>query len=179
MSRIGKQPIAIPAGVAVSVAGGTVRAKGPKGELALELPPQTAARVKDGAQIVIESRGEDDRAASFHGLARSLVANMVKGVSQGYRRDLEMEGVGFRAALRGTRLEMTLGFSSPVVFEVPEGITVAVEGGTAIAVTGADKQRVGDTAARIRSFFPAEPYKGKGLRYKGERVRRKVGKTVA
>jgi large subunit ribosomal protein L6 len=104
---------------------------------------------------------------------------MVKGVTEGFRRDLEMEGVGFRASVQGRKLEMNLGFAAPVVFEVPEGVDVAVEGGTAIAVSGPDKQQVGQAAARIRSFFPAEPYKGKGLRYKGEYVRRKVGKTVA
>ncbi|MBN1558183.1 MAG: 50S ribosomal protein L6, partial [Lentisphaerae bacterium] len=115
----------------------------------------------------------------FHGLARSLVANMIEGVSRGYRKDLVINGTGFRAAVQGRQVVLTLGFASPVEYTVPDGVTVAVEGGTALAVTGPDKQAVGAAAARLRAFYPVEPYKGKGIQYKDEQVRRKVGKTVA
>ncbi len=177
MSRIGKKPVAIPAGVTVSVAGDRVSAKGPKGELSLRLPAGVGAVVKDGALHVTSS---DDTAAgsSQHGLARSLLANMLAGVSTGYSVELELQGVGFRAAVQGNKLTLTIGYSSPVVYEAPAGVTVAAKE-SMIMVSGADKQAVGDAAARIRSFYPPEPYKGKGIRYKGEHVRRKAGKTVA
>jgi large subunit ribosomal protein L6 len=179
MSRIGRQPVEIPQGVTVTVADGAVSVKGPKGEITKPLPPMTRARVEGGKRLIVEAAGDAESAGRFHGLARSLVANMVRGAAQGYSRELDMEGVGFKAAVQGRVLELAVGFSGPVKYAIPTGVQVTVQGGTAIAVTGPDNQQVGEVAARIRAFFPAEPYKGKGLRYKGERVRRKVGKTVA
>jgi large subunit ribosomal protein L6 len=177
MSRIGKKPVAVPNGVAVTVNGSRVSAKGPKGELSLTLPASVAAELKDG--IVQVTCAEDTAAgSSLHGLSRSLVANMLTGVATGYSIALELQGVGFRAAVQGSKLTLTIGYSSPVEFVAPEGIVIAVKE-SIITVSGPDKQRVGDTAARIRSFYPPEPYKGKGIRYKGEHVRRKTGKTVA
>ena len=177
MSRIGKKPVAIPKGVMVLAGETTVSAKGPKGELALTLPPTVKAEVKDG--IVVISCSEDTSLGrSRHGLARSLVANMIAGVDKGYAIELELQGVGFRAAVQGSKLTMNIGYSSPVVFETPKGILVSVKEST-ITVGGSDKQLVGDVAARIRSYYPPEPYKGKGIRYKGEHVKRKTGKTVA
>lgn len=178
MSRIGKQPVGIPDGVTVAVQGAEVSAKGPQGELSITLSGPVSAAVKDGT-VVVDRSEESREGRSFHGLARSLIANMVEGVSKGFSKKLEIQGVGFRAAIQGQKLTMTLGFSKPVEFTAPDGVKIEVEGGTQITVGGADKQKVGDTAARIRSFFKAEPYKGKGIRYAGEHVRRKVGKTVA
>lgn len=177
MSRIGKKPVAVPNGVAVTVNGARVSAKGPKGELSLALPASVSAEVKDG---IVHVTCADDTAggSSLHGLSRSLVANMLTGVSKGYSIELELQGVGFRAVVQGSKLTLTIGYSSPVEFMAPEGITITVKE-SIITVSGPDKQRVGDTAARIRSFYPPEPYKGKGIRYKGEHVRRKTGKTVA
>jgi len=177
MSRIGKKPIAIPKNVTVLVTGGTVSAKGPKGDLVTKLPPSIKAEVKD-SNIIVSAVEDTVQGRSFHGLARSLVANMVLGVEKGYSIELELQGVGFRAAVQGSKLTMNIGYSSPVVHEAPAGITVAVKD-SVITVGGADKQLVGDVAARIRSYYPPEPYKGKGIRYKGEHVRRKAGKTVA
>jgi len=178
MSRIGKMPIDIPAGVDVNIVGATVSIKGKLGELTMDLPAGIGASI---AENRIElARGDNTRESkSFHGLARSLVANMVDGVANGYSRDLEINGVGFRATANGRELTMTLGFSSPIEYQAPEGVTIEVVDGTKIKVSGTDKQKVGQAAARIRAFCPAEPYKGKGVQYKGERVRRKVGKTVA
>jgi len=178
MSRVGKQPVVIPDGVTVTVQDREVRVKGPVGELSMTLAGPVSAVVEEGRVVV--SRSEETREGrSFHGLARSLVANMVEGVSRGFSKKLEIQGVGFRAAVQGQNLTMTLGFSKPVDFIAPDGVKLEVEGGTQITVSGPDKQKVGDAAARIRSFFKAEPYKGKGIRYAGEHVRRKVGKTVA
>jgi large subunit ribosomal protein L6 len=176
MSRIGEKPVAIPSGVTVSIDGTRVCVKGPKGELGCELPVGITARV-DGDSVLV-SRA-DDSLKPLHGLGRSLVANMVEGVDKGYRKDLEIQGVGFRAGVQGQALSLALGFASPVEYRVPEGVTVAVNNNTEMSVSGCDKQQVGEAAARIRAFYPAEPYKGKGIRYKGEHVRRKVGKTVA
>jgi large subunit ribosomal protein L6 len=178
MSRVGSMPIAIPSGVTVEGDGATVAVKGPQGELVLTLPDGIALRVEGGNAVL--TRAADLRETrSRHGLARSLVANMIEGVSKGYRRDLEINGTGFRAAVQERTLSLSLGFSGPKDFTIPDGITVTVENGTQVAVTGADKQRVGDVAAQIRSYYPVEPYKGKGIRYKGEQIKRKVGKTVA
>jgi large subunit ribosomal protein L6 len=177
MSRIGKKPVVIPKGVTVQVSGATVSAKGPKGDLKLTLPRAIEASVKDGA-VVVACAGEEAEARSRHGLARSLVANMVAGVEKGYSIELELQGVGFRAAVQGTKLTMSLGYSHPVEYVAPAGITIAVKE-SIVTVSGPDKQLVGDVAARLRSFYPPEPYKGKGVRYKDEHVRRKAGKTVA
>ena len=178
MSRIGKKPIELSDGVSVAVDGTAVTVKGKLGELSIDLPAGVGAGVQDG-KVVVTRADDTRRSRSFHGLARSLLANMVEGVSKGYSRVLELEGVGYRAAVAGRMLTVTAGFSSPIEYQAPEGIDVAVENATVITVSGTDKQQVGDAAARIRSFCPPEPYKGKGIRYRGEHVRRKVGKTVA
>jgi len=178
MSRIGDMPVEIASGVNVDVKDRAVTVKGALGELTMDLPGGIAARVEDGK--VWLSRPDDSRhSKSYHGLARSLVANMVEGVSKGFSRQLEIEGVGFRAQVQGQNVSLSLGFAGPKVFTVPESVKVLEEGGTRLTVSGIDKQQVGEVAARIRSYFPAEPYKGKGIRYAGEHVRRKVGKTVA
>jgi len=178
MSRIGQKPIDIPPGVSVRVEGASVHVKGPVGELSMTLPPSVAARVEDSKVSV--AREADTRAArSLHGLTRSLIANMLEGVARGYKKELEIQGVGFKAALQKGKLLLSLGFPAPVEFAIPPGVKVTEEEGVRLTVSGADKQLVGEVAAQIRAFFPAEPYKGKGIRYKGEYVRRKVGKTVA
>lgn len=178
MSRIGQKPVVIPAGVTVTVEDGRVAVKGAKGALQYALPKGIRAEV-DGAVVVLRRPDDSQGAKALHGLSRTLVANMVEGVTRGFRKELQIEGVGFRAAKQGTSLTLALGFSAPVVFPIPAGVEVAVNNQTEVAISGADKQCVGDFAARVRSAYPAEPYKGKGLRYKGERVRRKEGKTVA
>lgn len=179
MSRIGQKPVQLPSGVKVAVDGGVVKVKGGKGELSYALPGGLTAKAEEG--LVTISRPDDTKdSRRLHGLARSLVANMVKGVSDGFLIGLEIQGVGFKAVSQGAQVVLSLGFSHPVEFPVPDGIKVTVEAnGTALTVTGCDKQQVGLVAARLRSYFPAEPYKGKGVRYKGEQVRKKVGKTVA
>lgn len=178
MSKTGQKPIPVPAGVTVTVAGDKLSVKGPKGELAHELPA-TVKAVVEGGNVRVTRTGDMPQNKADHGTVRSIVANMVEGVVKGYTRELEIEGVGFKAAVQGQKVELSLGFPSPVSYTVPDGVKVTVDAGTRLTVTGTDKQKVGDAAARLRSFFPAEPYKGKGLRYKGERIRRKVGKTVA
>lgn len=176
MSRIGDKPIEIPAGVSIAIKGACVETTGPKGKLSITLPRGIQA-AQDGKLLRVTR--EDDTLKAFHGLGRSLLANMLSGVLTGYTKELEINGVGFRAALSGKTLSLSLGFASPVEYKVPDSITVTVNNNTAVVVTGTDKQQVGEVAARIRSFYPAEPYKGKGVRYKGEKVRRKVGKTVS
>ncbi len=177
MSRIGKQPVPVPPQVKVQLQGRTLVAEGPKGKLSLELPPLTAARL-DGNRILVERQGETKQAKAMHGLGRALVNNAVRGVAEGYRKRLEIHGVGFKASIQGNTLTLNLGFSHPVIYTVPEGIKVTVEENTKIVVEGADKQKVGQVAAQIRSFYPPEPYKGKGIRYEGEHIIRKEGKTV-
>jgi large subunit ribosomal protein L6 len=176
MSRIGIQPVALPAGVKVVANAGSVEVSGPKGSLSLDLP--AGVKVDASEQEVVVTR-EGDEFRAVHGLIRSLVANMVKGVTEGYSKELLINGVGFRAALNGKTLSLSLGFASPIEYNVPETVNIAVNNNTEITVSGIDKQQVGNVAAQIRSFYPAEPYKGKGVQYKDERVRRKVGKTVA
>ncbi len=176
MSRIGKKPVPIPNGVTVQAVGGKVRAKGPKGELSLALPEGVEAAVEKGQVCVTVA--DAAQSGSLHGLGRSLVSNLLAGVAQGYVKELQLEGVGFRASVQGATLTMALGYSHPIVFAVPTGVQVTVKD-TKITVAGADKHMVGDTAARIRSFYPPEPYKGKGVRYTDEHIRRKTGKTVA
>ncbi|HKI22741.1 MAG TPA: 50S ribosomal protein L6 [Gaiellaceae bacterium] len=177
MSRIGKKPIELPAGVSVSIDPGRVMVNGPLGELTQQVPQRMKIEQGDGELTVTRptERG-DDRA--LHGLTRSLVANMVEGVTKGYERKLEIQGVGYRAALRGTSLELSVGFSHPVVIEPRQGISFEVPTPTEVIVKGIDKQQVGQTAAEVRRVRPPEPYKGKGIRYEGEYVRRKVGKRA-
>ena len=177
MSRIGKLPVTVPSGVDVSIDGRTVTVKGPKGTLShTVIEPITVERGDDGA-ILVKRPDDERRNRAFHGLTRSLVHNLVVGVTSGYEKKLEIVGVGYRVALKGSNLEFALGFSHPVVVEPPAGITFAVETPTRFSVSGIDKQLVGETAANIRKIRKPEPYKGKGVRYAGENVRRKVGKT--
>ncbi|MDQ4097092.1 MAG: 50S ribosomal protein L6 [Actinomycetota bacterium] len=177
MSRIGKLPVTVPSGVDVSIDGRTVTVKGPKGTLShTVIEPITVERGDDGA-ILVKRPDDERRNRAFHGLTRSLVNNLIVGVTSGYEKKLEIVGVGYRVALKGSNLEFALGFSHPVVVEPPEGITFAVETPTRFSVSGIDKQLVGETAANIRKIRKPEPYKGKGVRYAGENVRRKVGKT--
>ena len=177
MSRIGRRPIELPAGVSVSIDPGRVMVNGPLGELRQEVPRRMKIEQSDGELTVTRptDRG-DDRA--LHGLTRTLVANMVEGVTKGFERKLEIQGVGYRAALRGQALELNVGFSHPVVVEPRAGITFEVPTPTEVIVKGIDKQQVGQVAAEIRRVRPPEPYKGKGIRYEGEQVRRKVGKRA-
>ena len=177
MSRIGKHPIPVPAGVEVSIEGNHIRVKGPKGELDYDFNTMMNVVFEDG-QIVVTRPDDSRQAKSFHGLTRTLIANMVEGVSNGFQKKLELVGVGYRAALKGSNLEMQLGYSHPVIVEPPAGITFEVPDQTHIVVNGADKQQVGETAAVIRKWRKPEPYKGKGIRYEGEVVRRKLGKAA-
>lgn len=176
MSRIGKQPVAIPNGVTVTVEGQDVKVKGPKGEVDSRLPVEISARVDDG-QVLVERAGEGSRDKAMHGLARSLVANAVEGVTAGFTKKLEIIGVGYRAEASGRKVKLNLGFSHPIEFPVPEGIEVKTPTPTVIEVSGADRQVVGQVAAELRGLRPTEPYKGKGIKYEGEHVRRKAGKT--
>jgi large subunit ribosomal protein L6 len=176
MSRIGKQPISVPDGVTVSLGPGRVTVNGPKGELAQDVSTRMQIAEDDGALTVTRptDRGPD---RALHGLTRSLIANMVEGVTEGFERRLEIQGVGYRAKLAGKALELNVGYSHPVTVPAPDGIEFEVPQPTQIIVRGIDKQLVGETAARIRRVRPPEPYKGKGIRYEGEQIRRKVGKT--
>lgn len=177
MSRIGRLPITVPSGVEVSIDGQMVTVKGPKGTLEQRIAePITVERDDDG--VIVVKRPDDERKSrSLHGLSRTLVNNMVLGVSQGYQKDLEIHGVGYRVQLKGQNLEFALGYSHPVVVEPPQGIQFSIDGPTRLSVKGIDKQLVGETAARIRKLRRPDPYKGKGVRYAGENIRRKVGKT--
>jgi large subunit ribosomal protein L6 len=177
MSRIGKSPIEIPPGVNVSVSPGRVMVNGPLGELSQQIPGRMKVEQRDGELVVQRptERGED---RALHGLTRTLVANMVEGVTKGFEKRLEIQGVGYRASLRGEALELAVGFSHPVVVEPRAGISFEVPAPTQIVVKGIDKQQVGQTAAEVRKVRPPEPYKGKGIRYAGEYVRRKVGKRA-
>ncbi|MGH3854330.1 MAG: 50S ribosomal protein L6 [Pseudonocardiaceae bacterium] len=177
MSRIGKQPITVPTGVDVVIDGRTVTVRGPKGTLSHTVPePITLDRAQDGTLLVL--RPDDERRSkSLHGLSRTLVNNMVLGVSQGYEKRMEIHGVGYRVLAKGSDLEFSLGFSHPVPVKAPEGISFRVESPTRFSVAGIDKQAVGEVAATIRKLRRPDPYKGKGVRYAGEKIRRKVGKT--
>jgi large subunit ribosomal protein L6 len=177
MSRIGKQPVVIPAKVKVEIKGQKVHVEGPKGKLDWELPARTAARVEGGSVLVSRS-GEDAHARALHGLSRALVNNMVKGVSDGFMKKLEINGVGFKAAVAGKTITMNLGYSHPILYTIPEQIKVTVDENTKITIEGPDKQLVGKVAAELRSYYPPEPYKGKGVKYSDERIVRKEGKTV-
>jgi len=170
-------PVNVPSGVNVTLDGGVVRVKGPKGELHQSILAQAVdVKLEDG-KVVVERRGDAKTQRSAHGLTRTLIANMIEGVSKGFRKSLEIQGVGFRASKAGERLNLTLGFSHPVVFDPPAGIAITVEGQNRIHVEGIDKQAVGQVAAEIRGLRPPEPYKGKGIRYAGEMVRKKLGKA--
>jgi large subunit ribosomal protein L6 len=177
MSRIGKRPIEVPAGVNVAISPGRVQVNGPLGELTQTVPQRMKIEQDDGTIVVSRptERGED---RALHGLTRSLVANMVEGVTKGFEKRLEIQGVGYRAALRGTDLELSVGYSHPVTMKPPQGISFEVPDQTTVVVKGIDKQAVGEIAAQVRKVRPPEPYKGKGIRYSGEYVRRKVGKRA-
>jgi large subunit ribosomal protein L6 len=177
MSRIGKKPIPIPRGVKIQLDGTTVRAEGPKGTLSQVVPAGLTPRVDDGT-LVIERDGEDRRVRALHGLARALVANMVTGVADGFERKLEIVGIGYRAQMQGKSIQLALGYSHPVLFALPEGVTAEIDRQTAITLRCADKAVLGQTAARLRALRKPDPYKGKGIRYAGESVRRKVGKKA-
>ena len=177
MSRIGKMPVPIPSGVKVQVEGSLVRAEGPKGKLTQPIPAGLLAAV-DGGKVTIARQGDDRRIRALHGLARALVANMVNGVKNGFEKKLEIVGIGYRAQAQGRNLQLALGYSHPVIFPLPEGITAEIEKQTAITLRGADKALLGETAARLRALRKPDPYKGKGIKYADEVIRRKVGKKA-
>jgi large subunit ribosomal protein L6 len=177
MSRIGRLPIAIPAKVKVEVQGQLVKVEGPKGHLDFTLPKRTSASITDG-KINVSRQGDDAEVKALHGLSRAVLNNLVKGVADGFSKKLEIQGVGYKANVQGRQLTLNLGFSHPVVFDIPDQIKVVVEENTKITVEGPSKHMVGQIAANIRGVHPPEPYKGKGIRYVGERVVRKEGKTV-
>lgn len=177
MSRIGKLPVEIPEKVSVSIESNLVSVEGPKGKLNHQFPNAVKITTED-AQLKVEPADNSRFAKAMYGTARSLIANMVKGVVDGYSKDLEISGVGFRAALNGNKLDLNLGYSHPCLFDIPEGITITVKDNTKLKVEGIDKQVVGEVAASIRAFYPPEPYKGKGVKIVGEYVRRKEGKTA-
>jgi large subunit ribosomal protein L6 len=177
MSRIGKQPIVIPPKVKVEVQGRKVLVEGPKGKLDWELPRRTSLKVEDG-KIVVSRESEESQVKALHGLSRALVNNMVRGVAEGFVKKLEIQGVGFKAAVQGKNVNLSLGYSHPINYTIPDQIKVTVEENTKLTIEGPDKRVVGQVAAEIRGFYPPEPYKGKGVRYVGEHVQRKEGKTV-
>ncbi len=176
MSRIGKRPIPVPAKVSITIDGQDIQVKGPKGELSRTLPSGVLL-VQDGDTVLVNRKNDSRLARERHGLCRTLVANMVEGVSNGYQKRLEIQGIGYRAQVQGRTLNLSLGYSHPVVFEPPAGIEFVVENNTNVVVSGIDKELVGNIAASIRASRPPEPYKGKGVRYAGEQVRRKAGKS--
>jgi large subunit ribosomal protein L6 len=178
MSRIGKKPVAIPKGVTVKVDGTTVDVKGPKGQLRQPLPPNISAAVEDGQLVTRKAR--DERALDkFHGLARSLVNNAVRGVTEGWKKELDIVGVGYRAEMKGKQVVLALGYSHPIVYDVPSGIDIAIDKQTHITVTGVDRQLVGQVAANLRRLREPDPYQQKGVRYTGEVLKKKAGKTGA
>ncbi len=177
MSRIGKKPIVVPAGVKIQVDGATVRVEGPKGRLAQAVPEGVTLRVDDG-HITVERSSDERRVRALHGLTRALVANMVTGVKDGFERRLEIVGIGYRAQLQGKNLQLALGYSHPVLFALPDGVTAEVDRQTAITLRAADKALLGQTAARLRALRKPDPYKGKGVKYADEVIRRKVGKKA-
>jgi large subunit ribosomal protein L6 len=178
MSRIGKKPIPVPAGVTVTVDGSTVKVKGPKGEMSHRFPSEMTYKLEDGV-LTVERPSESKNHRALHGLTRALLANMVQGVTQGFRRGLEIIGVGYRAEKKGKSVVLNVGYSHVVEYPEPEGITITTPSPTVVVIEGIDKQKVGQVAAEIRAVRPPEPYKGKGIRYQGEQVRRKAGKTGA
>lgn len=176
MSRIGKLPVPVPSGVSVNIAGNRVEVKGPKGTLQRELPPEVSVAMEDN-EVLVKRGGDDRRSRSMHGLSRTLVNNMVEGVSNGFSRSLEIIGVGYRVEQKKDFLVFALGYSHPIYYEVPKGIEAKLDGATKVTVSGIDRELVGATAAKIRSFRPPEPYKGKGVKYADETIRRKEGKS--
>jgi large subunit ribosomal protein L6 len=178
MSRIGKKPVAVPSGVTVQVEGQLIRVKGPKGELARTVHPEIGLSL-EGDQVSVTRPSDENRHKALHGLTRTLIANMVEGVAKGYQKTLEIQGVGYKAEMTKTGLNVIVGYSHPVVYQAPEGITFAVANNTVVTISGPNKELVGQVAAELRQIRPPEPYKGKGIRYQGERVRRKAGKTGA
>ncbi len=177
MSRIGRLPIVIPSKVKVEIKGQDVKVEGPKGKLGYQLPLRTSAAI-EGDKLLVRREGEDAQAKALHGLSRAILNNLVKGVTEGFSKRLEIQGVGYKAAVQGKELNINLGFSHPVRYPIPDQIKITVEENTKLTVEGPDKQLVGQVAAEIRSFHPPEPYKGKGVRYFNEKVVRKEGKTV-
>jgi large subunit ribosomal protein L6 len=178
MSRIGNKPIGMPAGVSLQVSeGGSVNVTGPKGNLSWHLPEKVSVKT-EGPTLVVTRSSEERDVRAKHGLSRALLANMVTGVSAGFTKSLEIHGVGFKAAVKGDFLDLSLGFSHPVLFPIPQGVKVTVTENTKVKVEGIDRQLVGQVAANIRGYYPPEPYKGKGVRYTGEKIERKEGKTV-
>jgi len=179
MSRIGKNPVPVPSGVTAELKDRTLHVKGGKGELSLAVPQGIDVKVEEGS-IVVERNNNSKRLRALHGTVRSLSANLVHGVAEGYTKRLMIEGVGFKGVLKGRELVLSLGYSHDINFQIPEGVDITAEGGgTELIVSGCDKQAVGQAAAQIRSYYKAEPYKGKGVRYKDEIIRRKTGKSVA
>ena len=177
MSRIGKLPVAVPPKVKVEIKGQKVFVEGPKGKLDFELPRRTSAKL-DGGNVVVSRDGEDAEAKALHGLSRALINNMVKGVNEGFVKKLEIQGVGFKASVQGKMVNLVLGYSHPLNYPIPDQIKVKVDENTKVTIEGPSKQLVGQVAAELRSYYPAEPYKGKGVRYSDEKVTRKEGKTV-
>jgi large subunit ribosomal protein L6 len=175
MSRIGKRAVAVPSGITANVEGQTVKIKGPKGALSVVLPDDVSVKL-DGGQIKVDPRGETKRARSQWGTSRTLIANLIAGVTKGFEQRLEINGVGYRAAVQGKNLQLALGYSHDVVYPIPEGITIATPRPVEIVITGIDRQKVGQVAAEIREYRPPEPYKGKGIKYAAERIFRKEGK---
>jgi large subunit ribosomal protein L6 len=178
MSRIGRKPVTVPKGVAIDLQGSTVAVKGPRGELRRSLHPEMKLALADG-QFTVGRPSEDKRHKSLHGLTRTLVQNLVEGVSKGFSKTLEIQGVGYKAEAKPYGVNLIVGYSHPVKYEAPKGIKISVENNTVVKIEGADKEVVGQVAAELRSVRPPEPYKGKGIRYQGEQVRRKAGKTGA
>ena len=178
MSRIGKKPVAVPKGVTLDLQGSTVSVKGPKGELRRTLHPEMQVAVADG-HFTVARPSEEKKHKALHGLTRTLVQNMVDGVSKGFSRTLEIQGVGYKAEAKPYGVNLVVGFSHPVKYEAPKGIKISVENNTVVKIEGADKEVVGQVASELRAVRPPEPYKGKGIRYQGEQVRRKAGKTGA
>lgn len=178
MSRIGKKPIELPAKVKLNISSeGAISAEGPKGKLEWTLPKQISGKV-DGNKVIIERANDDRKVRALHGLSRALINNLITGVNVGFTKDLEIQGVGFKAAVKGAILDLNLGFSHDIHFPIPQGIKITVAENTKIKVEGIDRQLVGQVAANIRGYYPPEPYKGKGVRYAGEQIQRKEGKTV-
>ncbi len=175
MSRIGKRAVAVPSGITANVEGQTVKVRGPKGALSVVLPDEVAVKL-DGAQIKVDPRSETKRARSQWGTSRTLIANVIAGVTKGFEQRLEINGVGYRASVQGKNLQLALGYSHDVIYPIPEGITIATPRPVEIVITGIDRQKVGQVAAEIRDFRPPEPYKGKGVKYATERIFRKEGK---